>query len=178
MTVKKGKRLNGMSFEAYIPKTEIFELLKNKVMTYVKFNRQPFEQTFNNFVGDLFSEIPVLYKNGVNQQGKGFVPVNIKENERGYNIEVVAPGFEKPDFKINLDQNILTISAEKKSETTDEKEKQIRTEYKYRSFKRSFTLDEKIDSAAIEATYTNGVLALNLPKKEEVKQSAKEITIQ
>lgn len=147
-------------------------------MTYVKFNRQPLEQSFNNLVDDLFSELPVLYKNGVNQQGKGFVPANIKENEGNYSVELVAPGFDKADFKINLDQNILTVSAEKKNETKEENEKQIRTEYKYRSFKRSFTLDEKVDAAAIEAKYLNGVLILNLPKKEEVKAAAKEITIQ
>ena len=144
-------------------------------MTYVKFNRQPFEQSFNNLIDGLFSENPVSYQNG---RTKGFVPVNIKETDGTYNIEVVAPGFEKSDFSINLDQNILTIAAEKKTEEKNEKEKQIRTEYKYRSFKRSFTLDEKIDASGIEAKYNNGVLALNLPKKEEVKASAKEITIQ
>jgi len=147
-------------------------------MTYLKFNRQPLEQSFNNLVDDLFSELPVLYKNGINQNGKGFVPANIKENEGNYHVELIAPGFEKADFKVNLDQNILTISAEKKNETKEENGKQIRTEYKYHSFKRSFTLDEKIDAAAIEAKYQNGVLILNLPKKAEVKQAAKEITIQ
>jgi HSP20 family protein len=147
-------------------------------MTYLKFNRQPFEQTFNNLVDDLFSELPVMYKNGVSQQGKGFAAANITEKEGSYNIEVIAPGFEKNDFKINVDQNVLTISGEKQEQSKDEKEKQIRSEYKFRSFKRSFTLDEKIDAAGIEAKYVNGVLNLNLPKKEEVKASAKEITVQ
>ncbi|MEI2737455.1 MAG: Hsp20/alpha crystallin family protein [Chitinophagaceae bacterium] len=105
------------------------------------------------------------------------VPVNVKETEKGYLLEVVAPGFEKADFKVNLNQNLLTISAEKKEELKEEKEKQIRREYSYRSFKRSFTLDEKIDATNIEASYVNGVLTLNLPKKEEVKASATEIVI-
>ncbi len=73
---------------------------------------------------------------------------------------------------------MLTISAEKKNEVKDENEKQIRSEYSYRSFNRSFTLDEKIDAEKIEAKYLNGVLTLNLPKKAEVKASAKEISIQ
>ncbi len=145
-------------------------------MTHVKFNRRPFEGTFNNLVDDLFAEFPVLYKN--EQNWKGTVPVNIKETDKNYSIEVVAPGFEKTDFKVNLDQQLLTISAEKKNEVKEENEKQIRKEYSYRSFKRSFTLDEKTDGNNIDAKYVNGVLTLNLPKKEEVKPAVKEINIQ
>lgn len=147
-------------------------------MTNVKFNSKPFAGTFNNLVDDLFAELPVLFKNDFNNaERKGFVPVNVKETEKGYELEVVAPGFEKTDFKVNLDQNLLTISAEKKDELKDENQKQIRREYSYRSFKRSFTLDEKIDATDIEASYINGVLTLNLPKKEVVKPSTTEIVI-
>jgi HSP20 family protein len=146
-------------------------------MTHVKFSHRPFEKSFNNLMDDLFSELPVLYKNGFNQPG-GFAPVNIIEREKGYEVEVVAPGFDKTDFKVKMDQDILTISAEKKEEAKNENEKQIRREYNYRSFKRSFTIDEKIDAAGIEAKYVNGVLTLNLPRKEQVKASAQEITIQ
>ena len=145
-------------------------------MTHVKFNRKPFEGTFNNLVDDLFAEFPVLYKN--EQNWKGAVPVNIKETDKNYSIEIVAPGFEKTDFKVSLEQQLLTISAEKKNEVKDENEKQIRSEYSYRSFKRSFTLDEKTDGTKIDAKYVNGVLTLNLPKKEEVKPAVKEINIQ
>lgn len=148
-------------------------------MTHVKFNRRPFEGSFNNFVDDLIADIPVLYKNNINQQWKSSVPVNITENENNYSLEVVAPGFEKTDFKVNLDQNILTISVDKKDEVvTESKDKQVRKEYSFRSFKRSFTLDEKIDATNIEAKYVNGVLTLNLPKKAPVKTSAQEINIQ
>jgi HSP20 family protein len=146
-------------------------------MIQVKFNRKPFEGNFNGFVDGLFTELPVLFKNEFNQTlRKDFVPVNVKETEKSYQLEIVAPGFEKIDFKINLDQNLLTISGEKKNEVK-ENEKQIRREYNYRSFKRSFTVDEKIDATNIDASYVNGVLTLNLPKKEEVKASATEITI-
>ncbi len=143
-------------------------------MTHVKFNRVPFEKSFNNLVDDLFSEFPVIYKQGQN----GFVPVNIQESEKAYTLEVVAPGFDKADFKVNVEENILTVSAEKAAEQATEKQKQIRKEYNYRSFKRSFTLDEKIDASGIEAKYNNGVLVLNLPKKEVVKASAQTISIQ
>lgn len=144
-------------------------------MTQVKFNQRPFEGSFNNFVDGLFAEFPVLYRNG---QSNGSTPVNITENEKSYVIDVVAPGFEKTDFKISVDQQLLSISAERKEEVKESNEKQVRREYNYRSFKRSFTLDEKTDATSIEAKYVNGVLTLNLPKKVEVKAAAKEITIQ
>ena len=147
-------------------------------MAYVKFNSRPFEGTFNNLVDDLFTELPVLFKNDFNNlERKGSIPVNVKETEKSYQLEVVAPGFEKSDFKVNMEQDLLTISAEKKSEVKDESEKNIRREYSFRSFKRSFTLDEKIDATNIEASYVNGVLILNLPKKVAVNVSATEIII-
>ncbi len=146
-------------------------------MTTVKFNRKP----FNSFMDDLFTELPVLFKNDFNNyEQKGLVPVNVKETDKGYRLEVIAPGFEKTDFKVNLDQNLLTISADTPaalSEDVKNETKQVRREYSFRSFKRSFTIDEKIDATTIEASYINGVLVLNLPKKEEVKVSATEIAI-
>jgi len=147
-------------------------------MTLVKFNRRPFEGSFNNLVDDLFANFPVLKGSDADHQWKGLVPVNISETEKNYNIELVAPGYEKADFKISVDDQILTISAEKKNELKEENKKQIRKEYTYRSFKRSFTLDEKTDAAGIDAKYVNGVLTLNLPKKEEVKTPAQQISIQ
>lgn len=147
-------------------------------MTTVKFNRKPIAGPFNSLVDDFFTELPVLFKNDFNNfDRKAFVPVNVKETDKSYLMEVVAPGFKKADFKINLDQDLLTISAEKKDEVKEENDKHIRKEYNYRSFKRSFTLDEKIDATNIEASYINGVLTLNLPKKTEVKAAATEITI-
>ncbi|MFC0775558.1 MULTISPECIES: Hsp20/alpha crystallin family protein [Terrimonas] len=147
-------------------------------MTLVKFNRKPFEGTFNSLIDDLFTEFPVFSKNEAYPKWTGSVPANIKENEKSYSIEIVAPGFEKTDFKVSLDQQLLTISAEKKDEVKEENEKNIRREYSYRSFKRSFTLDDKTDGTNIDAKYVNGVLTLNLPKKEVVKPAVKEITIQ
>ncbi len=147
-------------------------------MTNVKFSRKPFEGTFNNLVEDLFTELPALFKNDFNNiERKGSVPVNVKETEKSYQLEVVAPGFEKTDFNINLDQTLLTISTEMKDEVNTDNDKQIRREFNFRPFKRSFTLDEKIDATKIEASYINGVLTLNLPKKEVVKASATKIVI-
>lgn len=152
-------------------------------MAYVKFNNRPFERSVNNFVDELFNGLPDLFTENSSTISKhGFVPVNIKETGSGYSVEVIAPGFNKTDFNVKLDTNILSVSAEKKVEekTDTEKaqiEKQIRHEYSYRSFKRSFTIDDKIDATGIEASYVNGVMTLNLPKRKEVRETAKEIII-
>jgi len=148
-------------------------------MTYSNFYKRPFDKSINNIVDDFIVGLPSLINEGYSNFSKqGFVPVNIKEFELNYSVEVIAPGFEKSDFQINLDDNILTISAEKKAENENKpKEKLIRNEYSYRNFKRSFTIDEKTDATKIEASYVNGVLRLNLPKKTEVKQKATEIVI-
>lgn len=147
-------------------------------MTHSKFHNRNFDRNFDNMVDELFNGLPVVLNDGYNFLTKqGYVPVNIKETGNGYILEVVAPGFEKPDFKVNIDNNVLTISAEKRSEEKTETEKQIRKEYSYRSFKRSFTIDDKIDATAIDASYVNGVLKLNLPKKTEVREAAKDIKV-
>jgi len=147
-------------------------------MTNVKFNSRPFEGTLNSLVDNLFTELPVLFRQNFDEtMTKGTVPVNVKETEKGFVMEFVAPGFAKEDFKVSVDRNLLTVSAERKEETNQEQHKQLRREYSYRSFKRTFTLDEKIDATNINASHINGVLVLNLPRKEEVKASATEIKI-
>ena len=148
-------------------------------MTLLKFNQRPVERTFNDLFDGFFNNFPGVFNdshNGFN--GKGFVPVNIKEGKDSYQIEVVAPGLDKADFKLNVDQNLLTISAEKKNETKSENDKQIRREFNYQSFKRTFTLDDSIETDKIDAKYENGVLHISLPKKEEVKLTPKEINVQ
>ncbi len=124
---------------------------------------------------DFFITMPsILREELVNQKHEA--PVNIRETETDYQLDLVAPGLNKEDFKVDLDNNILTISAEVKEENKDLK--YVRREHRFRNIKRSFTLDEKIDSEKIVAKYVNGVLTLNLPKRQEVKTSAKQISIQ
>lgn len=146
-------------------------------MTNVKFIRKPFGGPFNSFVDDIFNDLPVLFKNVNNTDTKAFVPANVKETDKSYKVELIAPGFEKTDFKVNIDQDLLTIEAERKEEVKEGNEKLIRREYDYRSFKRSFTIDEKVDATNIEASYINGVLTLNLPKKADVKTPVTKIEI-
>lgn len=145
-------------------------------MTFVKVNN-PLQKSVNNVFDELFNELPNFWnkevKNSFNQP-----PVNIVESANGYNLEVSAPGRNKEDFKISVDNGLLTISYEKKTETKTEDAKSVRTEFSLQSFKRSFTLDDKLKADGIEAKYENGILKLFVPKKEEVKETAREISVQ
>jgi HSP20 family protein len=148
-------------------------------MTRVHFKRQPATRPFNNLMGDLFPHFPSLFRDDASAAFPvNAVPVNVKETPAGFELEVVAPGLEKEDFKIQLDEKLLTIEAQRKETEEKKEEKSIRSEYRFRSFKRSFTVDESIDATAISAKYVNGVLTLNLPKKESVKEGSKQITIE
>lgn len=97
--------------------------------------------------------------------------VNVKETDKSYEINLAAPGLEKSDFKIDLNGNMITISAEKE-ETEEEKEDGFtRKEYNFNSFSRSFTLPEDTMADKIDANYVNGELKLMLPKKEGARKS-------
>ena len=98
--------------------------------------------------------------------------VNVKETADSFEVEVAAPGMKKEDFKVELNNNILTISSEKKDEReVNEEGKYNRKEFSYQSFQRSFTLSrEAVDADNIQAKYEHGVLRLQIPKREEVKQ--------
>lgn len=143
-------------------------------MTVVRFKNRPNGAVaFNNLLSDVFPQFPSIYKEDLKQG----TPVNIRETEKEYLLDIVAPGLNKEDFKISLENNLLTVTVEKKEETANEGEKFIRKEFQFQGFKRSFTLDEKINADSISAQYVNGVLTLNLPKKEDVKPATKQISI-
>lgn len=93
--------------------------------------------------------------------------VNIKENEKDFELELAVPGRKKDDFSIEVDKDVLTISSEVKSEENESEENYTRREFTYSSFKRAFTLPKTIDGEKIEATYENGLLKFVLPKKKE-----------
>lgn len=96
--------------------------------------------------------------------------VNITEEEDVYKVSLAVPGMKKDDFEIDVEGNMLTISCEKE-ESKEEKEKKFtRKEYNYSSFSRSFTLPEAVNREKIEAKYENGILHMELPKKDEVKK--------
>lgn len=146
-------------------------------MTHIAFKNRPNERTFNNLVDDFLPNFSSLLYENNNSDNPKHIPVNIKEKENEFVIDLIAPGFNKEDFKVNLDNNLLTISAEYKNNAKDKNEKNVRNEYSFCSVKRTFSIGEKTDSENIIAKYNNGVLSVTLPKKSEVKASAKEISI-
>ncbi|MEM6720182.1 MAG: Hsp20/alpha crystallin family protein [Bacteroidota bacterium] len=99
--------------------------------------------------------------------------VNIKETDEDFGIEVAAPGKTKEDFKLSLDHNVLTISTEDKKEETKKEENYTRKEFSFSAFERSFQLPQSVNKEEINATYTNGILHVTLPKREEDKVKPK-----
>lgn len=99
--------------------------------------------------------------------------VNVKEDDKQFDIEFAAPGYSKADFKIDVDQHVLTVSAERKEEKNEENKRFTRREFSYSTFSRSFTLPETVNSDKIDAKYSDGLLHLQIPKKEETKVTPK-----
>jgi len=142
-------------------------------MTLVKVNNNV-PRPFTSLVDELFNELPVF---GKGWNGEAFPPVNINETADAYHVELSAPGRNKEDFKVNIENGLLTISYEKKEETKTEEFKSVRREFSYRSFKRSFSIDDKVDAEGIQAKYENGLLKILVPKKEQAKESSRQINI-
>ncbi len=132
-------------------------------MSIVRYNPADFVPTsFSSIMDRLFNDS--LARSG----GSVFVPkVDIIENEKSYELQVAAPGLTKEDFNIELKDNLLTVSGERKF-TDEKKEKNYHTvETQYGSFSRSFSLPENVDSEKINAKYNNGILELTIPKDEK-----------
>ncbi len=108
-------------------------------------------------------------KNVLNGSGlNGNVPaVNIVEKKEGFRLEIAAPGLKKEDFNLNLERNQLTVSSKKVQSSESTEEKYSVKEFSFKSFQRTFTLPESIDAGKVSASYENGVLQIQLPKKEE-----------
>ncbi|WP_066835894.1 Hsp20/alpha crystallin family protein [Rufibacter ruber] len=103
---------------------------------------------------------------------------NIKEKADSYEIALAVPGMEKKDFRVELSNNVLTVSAARKEEKKEEKENYTRQEFTYDSFSRSFELPTSVNADAIDAQYKEGILSLHLPKKKEaIDLARKEIAV-
>jgi HSP20 family protein len=140
-------------------------------MIYAK--RLPQTKAFPSVFDEFFNAFPSTFDHAA---VKTAAPVNIYEDEKGYQLELNVPGRRKEDFQLNVENQLLTIKYEKKGE--ESKLKTIRQEFSFPGFTRSFTLDQKINTEAIEAKYDNGLLKVYLPKKEEVKITPKQISVQ
>jgi HSP20 family protein len=107
------------------------------------------------------------------------VPVNIRETDSSYELEIIAPGLKKQDFQLNLSGESLTISFEQKDEHKEQgKNAWLKQEYRKQAFSRSFTLNEYVDVNKISARYEDGVLHIELPKKEVAQKVSRAIDVQ
>lgn len=109
----------------------------------------------------------------------GVPPVNVTEKKDCYTVDMAAPGYQKSDFAVNVDKNVLTISVSKESKNESNEEKNsdknkpyvYRREYNFSSFSRSFTLPEGVDGTKISGSYENGILSLRIPKDAKISTS-------
>lgn len=141
--------------------------------TLVKTRNSNFPVLFNAFRNHDANEYlaPVF-------SGNTLPTANVLENENGFSLEIAAPGLTKADFVLNLNQNVLTVSAQKENKPEQTAPNFIRQEFSYGSFKRSFALPTSVNTEAIEAVYTDGILKVALPKREEAKpKPVREITV-
>jgi HSP20 family protein len=156
-----------------------FIFLKNfkgeKAMTLVKFNDKRNNALMPGF-NDVFESI--LNDTFFNDRMVTRVPaVNISESENNYHVELAAPGLKKDDFKLGLERNQLTISVEQSSDHQDNSKNYSKREYSYSSFVRSFTLPDSADDSRIDASYTDGILRIDIAKREEAKAVRRQIEI-
>jgi HSP20 family protein len=141
--------------------------------------------TRKNMFPDFFSNLGSFFDEDVfgsrmmpSRMMQNMPATNIKENDKNFQIEIAAPGLKKEDFNVDIENGMLTISAEKKDEKEEKDENYTRQEYNYSSFSRSFRLPESVTEDDIDASYKDGVLMLTIPKKEEPqKPQRKQINI-
>lgn len=139
--------------------------------------RNIFLPEFNGLFDDFFTRDLINFGEKLNTPAPA---VNVKESENSFELEVAVPGMDKGDFKVEVKQSTLIVSAQKeqKEEDKNDKEKYLRKEFSFRSFTRSFILPEKtVDAENIVANYKDGILNISIPKKEKEKESVKQIQI-
>jgi len=144
--------------------------MEDKVMKLARVSDRLFP-TFPSFIDNFFSRDLMDWNNSNFSSTNSTIPaVNIKENHDSFIIEVAAPGMTKDNFSVNLDGDSLLITSEMKDEKHEDQTNYSRREFSYQSFQRSFTIPQgSVDGDKICAKYTDGILLITLPKKEEVK---------
>ncbi len=141
-------------------------------MNSVKRNNSNVNGLFPSLMDEIFKD----WAGGSQMVNKMVPPVNIKETDKGFSVALMAAGFKKEDFNIEIDNDLLTISSEIKNEKAEQEEgKFTRREFNYSSFKRAFTLPESVNTDNINALYEDGILTIALPKKEEALPKAKRL---
>jgi len=145
-------------------------------MTLVKFNNNKGANALMPGFNDVFESI--FNDTFFNDRMIARVPaVNISETAESYHLELAVPGLKKQDFKISLDRQVLNVSVEQQNESNEEDKRFSKKEFSYTSFVRSFTLPELADQSRIEAAYEDGVLKVDIAKKEEAKIASRQIEL-
>ena len=133
---------------------------------------------WTSFIDELLNEESGYIKSTDFNKGISSPKVNIKESVDAYTLEMAVPGFKKSDFMIDVENETLSVSVDIKKEKGESKDNYTRKEFGYASFNRTFSLPETVEEDKIEATYTEGILSLDIPKREEAKpKPARKITI-
>jgi HSP20 family protein len=147
-------------------------------MTLVRTNNRP-EYGLNNYFSSMLNRMLNEEENDLSAKSSFKPAVNILERENDFQMELIAPGMNKEDFRIKFEDERLEISAEFEEQAKEDNANYTRREFVKGSFSRGFRIsNEVIDSDKITASYENGILLLTLPKREEAKpKPAKEIAI-
>jgi HSP20 family protein len=147
------------------------------IMTLAKITPRPsFVSPFNELVNEFFGR-DIAQMIGHDELRRSVPSVNIVERDDRFELHVLAPGYAKEDLKLQVENDVLTISAEKKQEQNTQNERYTRREFMLNSFSRSFRLPELVNSEDLQASYANGVLNVHLPKVAPAKPRVREIGI-
>lgn len=146
-------------------------------MSLIKFNnRNRLFPSWNNDSLKNFLSSDEFFNNDFFEENSLMPAMNVKEHDKDFEIEFAAPGFSKNDFEVTIEDNILNVCGEKKHEEEENEEGYTRKEFSYNSFKRSLSLPKSVNADQdVKATYKNGILKLNLHKREEAKEQAKKV---
>lgn len=138
-------------------------------MTLIKFKNDRLNNpSFNDIIDDFFNrEVPTLFRPLTNST---LPAVNVAETKDGYRLEMALSGWNQNDVNINLEGNLLSISGEHLTKQNEDGEQYTRREFSRSSFSRTFTLPETVDAERIAADFQNGLLVINVPKREEAKK--------
>lgn len=126
--------------------------------------------TLSNWLEDIFNRDDSSVFTSNYNTGITLPKVNIKETADAFMVEMAVPGLKKSDFQLDIDNQTLSISTERKEESEHREDNYTRREFGYSSFKRIFTLPDSVNDEKINANYQDGILNIHLPKKEEAKQ--------
>ena len=145
-------------------------------MSLIKFNNRDRLFPWNNDSLKSFLSSDNFFENDFIEEDGLMPAMNVIEHDQDFEIEFAAPGFDKKDFEVIIDGDMLNVSCEKKTKTEVKEESYTRKEFSYNSFKRSLKLPNNVNTdKKVKATYNDGILKLNLLKKEEAKIAPKKM---